>query len=256
MSARAIGQPNEHSPWLARNEIEFPRNARNDRPTGRPDRISVDVADVQPNTKHKTTKTANTHSHMHTHPTWNAFNMNKCLCSRNHHQHIRCHCAVATSCTHAHTRQIFQHNNGVHVCVRATNPHQPPRTVVVVVDWLVNTATKPSAPHTSPPPQHTSTFQLSELGRPFTGGSWCGAATGPQQYYSETSTVTASVKVSVCVCARESGSVRRCGRIRCKSVLACSRAHAYIVCYPTGLGLALVVPVWSGGPGLNDDHAQ
>ncbi|KAG4071236.1 hypothetical protein HA402_008971 [Bradysia odoriphaga] len=38
-------------------------------------------------------------------------------------------------------------------------------------------------------------MQLSELGRPFTGGSWCGAATGPQLYYSETSTVTASVKV-------------------------------------------------------------
>lgn len=38
-------------------------------------------------------------------------------------------------------------------------------------------------------------LQLSELGRPFTGGSWCGAATGPQLYYSETSTVTASVKV-------------------------------------------------------------
>lgn len=39
-------------------------------------------------------------------------------------------------------------------------------------------------------------FQLSELGRPFTGGSWCGAATGPNLYYSETSTVTASVKVN------------------------------------------------------------
>ena len=39
-------------------------------------------------------------------------------------------------------------------------------------------------------------LQLSELGRPFTGGSWCGKATGPQLYFSETSTVTASVKVS------------------------------------------------------------
>ncbi|EDV97969.1 GH14406 [Drosophila grimshawi] len=38
-------------------------------------------------------------------------------------------------------------------------------------------------------------MQLSELGRPFTGGSWCGKATGPQLYFSETSTVTASVKV-------------------------------------------------------------
>ncbi|XP_070492853.1 uncharacterized protein [Chironomus tepperi] len=38
-------------------------------------------------------------------------------------------------------------------------------------------------------------MQLSELGRPFTGGSWCGTASGPQQYFSETSTVTASVKV-------------------------------------------------------------
>ncbi|XP_018785466.1 PREDICTED: uncharacterized protein LOC108966827 [Bactrocera latifrons] len=38
-------------------------------------------------------------------------------------------------------------------------------------------------------------MQLSELGRPFTGGSWCGKATGPQLYFSETTTVTASVKV-------------------------------------------------------------
>ncbi|XP_055387186.1 uncharacterized protein LOC129615828 [Condylostylus longicornis] len=38
-------------------------------------------------------------------------------------------------------------------------------------------------------------MQLSELGRPFTGGSWCGKASGPQLYFSETSTVTASVKV-------------------------------------------------------------
>lgn len=64
-------------------------------------------------------------------------------------------------------------------------------------------------------------LQLSELGRPFTGkssfyispilqvtlfklnfhvffsgGSWCGTATGvQQQYFSETSTLTASVKV-------------------------------------------------------------
>lgn len=42
---------------------------------------------------------------------------------------------------------------------------------------------------------HGLSFQLSELGRPFTGGSWCGSASGPQQYFSETSTVTASVKV-------------------------------------------------------------
>lgn len=40
-------------------------------------------------------------------------------------------------------------------------------------------------------------LQLSELGRPFTGGSWCGTASGPQQYFSETSTVTASVKVKL-----------------------------------------------------------
>ncbi|XP_001841887.2 uncharacterized protein LOC6031035 isoform X2 [Culex quinquefasciatus] len=38
-------------------------------------------------------------------------------------------------------------------------------------------------------------MQLSELGRPFTGGSWCGKASGHQLYYSETATVTASVKV-------------------------------------------------------------
>lgn len=33
------------------------------------------------------------------------------------------------------------------------------------------------------------------MGRPFTGGSWCGSASGHQLYFSETSTVTASVKV-------------------------------------------------------------
>lgn len=38
-------------------------------------------------------------------------------------------------------------------------------------------------------------MQLSELGRPFTGGSWCGAAEGVALYYSETATVTVSVKL-------------------------------------------------------------
>lgn len=38
-------------------------------------------------------------------------------------------------------------------------------------------------------------MQLSELGRPFTGGSWCGAADGTALYYSETATVTVSVKL-------------------------------------------------------------
>ncbi|XP_025836544.1 uncharacterized protein LOC108736059 isoform X2 [Agrilus planipennis] len=38
-------------------------------------------------------------------------------------------------------------------------------------------------------------MQLSELGRPFTGGSWCGVSSGPAAYYSETATVTASVKL-------------------------------------------------------------
>lgn len=38
-------------------------------------------------------------------------------------------------------------------------------------------------------------MQLSELGRPFTGGSWCGSSSGHAVYYSETSTVTASVKL-------------------------------------------------------------
>ncbi|XP_013182509.1 PREDICTED: uncharacterized protein LOC106128593 [Papilio xuthus] len=38
-------------------------------------------------------------------------------------------------------------------------------------------------------------MQLSELGRPFTGGSWCGAADGAALYYSETATVTVSVKL-------------------------------------------------------------
>lgn len=38
-------------------------------------------------------------------------------------------------------------------------------------------------------------MQLSELGRPFTGGSWCGSSSGPAAYYSETSTVTVSIKL-------------------------------------------------------------
>lgn len=38
-------------------------------------------------------------------------------------------------------------------------------------------------------------MQLSELGRPFTGGSWCGASTGYAVYYSETSTVTITLRV-------------------------------------------------------------
>lgn len=38
-------------------------------------------------------------------------------------------------------------------------------------------------------------MQLSELGRPFTGGSWCGISSGPAAYYSETSTVTVSIKL-------------------------------------------------------------
>lgn len=38
-------------------------------------------------------------------------------------------------------------------------------------------------------------MQLLELGRPFTGGSWCGAAKGFAVYYSETSTVTVTLRV-------------------------------------------------------------
>ncbi|XP_049958183.1 uncharacterized protein LOC126474750, partial [Schistocerca serialis cubense] len=38
-------------------------------------------------------------------------------------------------------------------------------------------------------------MQLSELGRPFTGGSWCGGAQGHAVYYSETSTVTVSLRL-------------------------------------------------------------
>lgn len=38
-------------------------------------------------------------------------------------------------------------------------------------------------------------MQLSELGRPFTGGSWCGSSSGPAAYYSETSTVTITIKI-------------------------------------------------------------
>ncbi|KAG7295718.1 hypothetical protein JYU34_020759, partial [Plutella xylostella] len=37
--------------------------------------------------------------------------------------------------------------------------------------------------------------QLAELGRPFTGGSWCGEAAGPALYYSETATVTLSLRL-------------------------------------------------------------
>ena len=38
-------------------------------------------------------------------------------------------------------------------------------------------------------------MQLAELGRPFTGGSWCGPGEGRATYYSETSTVTASIRL-------------------------------------------------------------
>ena len=38
-------------------------------------------------------------------------------------------------------------------------------------------------------------LQLAELGKPFTGGSWCGAGEGRASYYSETSTVTASIRL-------------------------------------------------------------
>lgn len=38
-------------------------------------------------------------------------------------------------------------------------------------------------------------MQLSELGRPFTGGSWCGAASGYAVYYSETTTVTVTLRL-------------------------------------------------------------
>lgn len=41
-------------------------------------------------------------------------------------------------------------------------------------------------------------MQLAELGRPFTGGSWCGASSAPggyAVYYSETSTVTLSIRL-------------------------------------------------------------
>ncbi|XP_034948578.1 uncharacterized protein [Chelonus insularis] len=38
-------------------------------------------------------------------------------------------------------------------------------------------------------------LQLAELGKPFTGGSWCGTGEGRASYYSETSTVTASIRL-------------------------------------------------------------
>ncbi|XP_034193271.1 uncharacterized protein LOC117610238 isoform X2 [Osmia lignaria lignaria] len=38
-------------------------------------------------------------------------------------------------------------------------------------------------------------LQLAELGRHFTGGSWCGVGEGKASYYSETSTVTASIRL-------------------------------------------------------------
>ncbi|KAK6645496.1 hypothetical protein RUM43_001773 [Polyplax serrata] len=37
-------------------------------------------------------------------------------------------------------------------------------------------------------------MQIMELGRPFTGGSWCGLASGLAVYYSETSTITVTIK--------------------------------------------------------------
>ena len=38
-------------------------------------------------------------------------------------------------------------------------------------------------------------MQLSELGKPFTGGSWCGSSSGYAVYYSETSTITVTIKL-------------------------------------------------------------
>lgn len=38
-------------------------------------------------------------------------------------------------------------------------------------------------------------MQISELGRPYTGGSWCGAASSYAVYYTETSTVTITVRL-------------------------------------------------------------
>nr|XP_018909717.1 PREDICTED: uncharacterized protein LOC109038906 [Bemisia tabaci] len=38
-------------------------------------------------------------------------------------------------------------------------------------------------------------MQLSELGRPFTGGFWCGAASAPAVYFTETSTVTITLRL-------------------------------------------------------------
>ncbi|CAK1544800.1 unnamed protein product [Leptosia nina] len=39
-------------------------------------------------------------------------------------------------------------------------------------------------------------MQVAELGRPFTGGSWCGVADGVALYYSETATVTVSLRLA------------------------------------------------------------
>jgi hypothetical protein len=44
-------------------------------------------------------------------------------------------------------------------------------------------------------PSIPGSMQLAELGRPFTGGSWCGSGEGRASYYSETSTVTASIRL-------------------------------------------------------------
>lgn len=38
-------------------------------------------------------------------------------------------------------------------------------------------------------------MQILEIGKPFTGGSWCGAAAGHAVYYSETATVTVTLRV-------------------------------------------------------------
>lgn len=38
-------------------------------------------------------------------------------------------------------------------------------------------------------------MEIMELGRPFTGGKWCGASNGLTVYYSETSTITVTIRL-------------------------------------------------------------
>lgn len=110
--------------------------------------------------------------------------------------------------------------NVLHACFRC--PHFQPHAMLLLL--LLH---------------HTTRTQLSELGRPFTGGSWCGAATGPQQYFSETSTVTASVKVSL--------------RLHTPSTVACACHSTYTHTYKRVVWCVVSTCAPPCCPGPDDD---